>query len=319
MKKIFTLLSFTFLVGMANAQTPSTFDNLLPQIDTFLNGSDGTTLFNDGDAIFPTYYNTDWGYWASGWAISSMTDTLTAGAANLYSAIPRSGVQESLGYAVGQQGSSILLTDEGQLQPLKGLFITNTTYAYLSMKFGDDFAKKFGGETGDDPDFFVLTIKGFWQGEQTADSIDFYLADFRFEDNSQDYIVDSWEYVDLSSFGTVDSLSFTLNSTDVGDFGINTPLFFCIDQFNSTDITGIRTPRAQVNIAVYPNPTTEFVYVSTPPNGWIQIVSQQGRILKTIKTNGETMRLEMNNLPSGTYWIRYFDREQNGVVTVIKE
>jgi hypothetical protein len=32
------------------------------------------------------------------------------------------------------------------------------------------------------------------------DSIEFYLADFRFANNSQDYILKTWEYLDLTSF-----------------------------------------------------------------------------------------------------------------------
>jgi hypothetical protein len=35
-----------------------------------------------------------------------------------------------------------------------GAYFTNTTYAALSMLSGDSFAKKFGGASGDDPDWF---------------------------------------------------------------------------------------------------------------------------------------------------------------------
>jgi hypothetical protein len=34
------------------------------------------------------------------------------------------------------------------------------TYAALSMRDGDGFAKQFGGASGDDPDYFLLTITG---------------------------------------------------------------------------------------------------------------------------------------------------------------
>ena len=60
------------------------------------------------------------------------------------------------------------------------------------------FAKKFGGTTGNDPDFFKVTVKGYKGGVLTTDSVPFYLADFRFANNALDYIVDSW--LDLCSF-----------------------------------------------------------------------------------------------------------------------
>ena len=107
--------------------------------------------------------------------------------------------------------------------------LTNTTYAALSMRDGDSFAKRFGGVTGDDPDYLFLTITGKDAGNGDTGTIDFYLADFRFADNADDYILDDWTFVDLSSLGAVSSLEFTMTTTDVGQFGANTPLYFAID------------------------------------------------------------------------------------------
>ena len=36
--------------------------------------------------------------------------------------------------------------------------VANDTYPALSMKDGDAFSKKFGGDSSDDPDWFKLTI-----------------------------------------------------------------------------------------------------------------------------------------------------------------
>jgi hypothetical protein len=59
--------------------------------------------------------------------------------------------------------------------------------------------------------------------------VHFYLADYRFEDNAEDYIVKTWEWFDLSSLGRADSLMCTLGSSDTGMFGMNTPAYFCVD------------------------------------------------------------------------------------------
>ena len=105
----------------------------------------------------------------------------------------------------------------------------------LSMLRGDDFAKQFGGATGDDPDWFLLSVTGY-VGDTAAGSVDFYLADYRFGDNGQDYVVDTWEWVDLTGLGEVDGLGFALSSSDTGEFGMNTPGYFALDHLVVSEI-----------------------------------------------------------------------------------
>ena len=62
--------------------------------------------------------------------------------------------------------------------PITGVLVTNSTYAAISMRDGDQFAKKFGGESGDDPDFFRLVAHGYKDGSLT-DSVEFFLADYQ--------------------------------------------------------------------------------------------------------------------------------------------
>ena len=97
------------------------------------------------------------------------------------------------------------------------------------MRDGDQFAKKFGGNSGNEEDFFKLEIQGF-RGTVATGSVDFFLADYRFADNTQDYLVDQWARVNLSSLGAVDSLKFALSSSDLGQFGMNTPAYFAMDR-----------------------------------------------------------------------------------------
>jgi hypothetical protein len=96
------------------------------------------------------------------------------------------------------------------------------------MKEGDAFAKKFGGDDGTDPDFFKLNIWGR-RGGSSTDTLEFYLADFRDDDSEMDFIIEAWQWVDLSSLGKVDSLLFGLESSDMGAWGMNTPAYFCVD------------------------------------------------------------------------------------------
>jgi len=118
-----------------------------------------------------------------------------------------------------------------------GAYFTNTTYAALSMRDGDGFAKKFGGATGNDADWFKLTIKGIDANAQyTTNSVDFYLADYRFADNAQDYIIDEWTWVSLAMLGPVVGLEFDLSSSDVGQWGMNTPAYFAMDDMNAVPV-----------------------------------------------------------------------------------
>ena len=211
------------------AQT-ATFDDLTLAPNSFYNGSNGAGDFTSGGASFRNTYNTDFGVW-SGFAYSNTTDTTTAGFTNQYSAIPGIGADASANYGIGTAfgpGEAVITLPAGR--SASSVSLTNTTYAYLSMRDGDSFAKKFGGASGNDADFFKLTITGLDAADASIGSIDFYLADFRFTDNAQDYLIDEWTSVDLTSLAAARKLSFSLSSSDNHPiFGMNTPAYFAID------------------------------------------------------------------------------------------
>ena len=137
-----------------------------------------------------------------------------------YNAVAGQGVSGSPNYAIAFSLDELTL-DEPIVLP--GVYITNNNYAYYAMANGDDFTTKFGGADGNNADWFLLTITGHDVNAVETGSIDLYLADFRFEDNSLDYIVSDWTFVDLRDLGEVQALTFTFSSSDTGDFGMNTP------------------------------------------------------------------------------------------------
>jgi hypothetical protein len=170
-----------------------------------------------------------------GWAYSQQTDTTTPGFGNQHSAIPGHGVGGSATYGVAftggapsGQGDVSRITFAAPVATVGGYF-TNTTYAALAMRDGDGFSKQFGGPSGDDPDWFTLTIRGRDALDAETGSVAFDLADYRFADNAFDYIVMDWTWVDLSALGTVQALEFELTSSDAGQFGVNTPAYFALD------------------------------------------------------------------------------------------
>jgi len=195
-----------------------------------IGGTGELTGFVSRGAYFNNFSDGDWGFW-EGFAYSNMSDTTTAGYTNQYSAYTGSGFNSGDDiYAVGFVGYSIIPTVTfPRATSVIGGYFTNTTYAALSMLNGEGPAKRFGGPTGDDPDWFLLTITGRDGNGNITGSVDFYLGDYRFSDNNLDYIVDSWEFVDLTSLGLVKSIEFTLSSSDVGEWGMNTPAYFAMD------------------------------------------------------------------------------------------
>lgn len=242
--------AFAAILTAFAVNTPTLHASLVT-LETPALGEDGfrvnwqsTGGFSSGGAFFNNSYTSFGGGFFSwgGFALSQMTDTTTPGLPNQFSAYAGSGAGGSAQYAIGYYEGftptipTITLPD-GE-SPLS-ITLTNTTYTALSMRDGDDFSKKFGGATGNDPDFLKLTISGWDSGSQPTGSVEFYLADFRFADNAQDYIVSAWTEVDLSSFlPQTRSLTFGFTSTDVGQFGINTPTYVAVDNLNTVPEPG---------------------------------------------------------------------------------
>ncbi len=231
---------FSYAGTASQAATIVDFENVpLPTTSAagdYYNGSDLAGGFFSGGAAFFNDYNPLFDSW-SGWAASNSTDMTDAAFTNQYSAFPGGGAagSEKFGVAFDSSfGESMIVFAEPTA--LAGSFITNGTYPALAVRDGSQFSKKFGGLTGNDPDWFKLEIFGKDRLGNTTGTVEFYLADYRFADNSQDKIVDTWEWVDLTTLGTeVKSLEFALSSTDNGMFGMNTPAYFLMDNLTLAD------------------------------------------------------------------------------------
>ncbi len=317
LKTICILLASTCAISM-NAQTVSYFENLTLSPDTFSDGASQPlgTYFSSGNAEFYSFYDTSFGgFWGGGFAYTNMTDSATAGFGNQYSARTGIGFYGSANYAIGKQDAIVRLTGDAAGKAVSGLYVTNSTYAYLSMKDGDAFAKQFGspndangisdGTNGED--WFLLTIYNWHNGALSGDSVNFHLADFRDSNNAQDYIVKTWEWIDLTSLGNVDSLQFKLTSSDVGSFGMNTPAFFCVDNFTTTDASvGIFESSLPKNtFSIYPNPSTDFITISLEnlvnEETAIQIFDVTGKLVANETFTTGKQQISIVDLKSGLY------------------
>lgn len=203
------------------------FEDLAVNGDGIWNGSAGEEGFESGNVFFSNIYDSQYDSW-SGFAYSNHTDIYTAEYSNQYSSIAGSGAEQSSKYGVFFSWTKDTLVF---LRPEKvtNISVSNSTYAYRVMESGNDFAKKFGGEDGTDQDWYTLTLTGIDESGQPAGSLEIYLADFRFTDPQMDYISNVWNHISLEWMGFISKLVFTVASSDVGLYGINTPTYVCLD------------------------------------------------------------------------------------------
>ncbi|HOX46791.1 MAG TPA: DUF4465 domain-containing protein [Myxococcota bacterium] len=202
------------------------------QADSFWNGADGSGGFTSGPLTFVNAYDAQYASW-SGFAASSMRDTTTPGYDNQYSAIAGSGAGGSASFALGYTGLGparlSLAAGPSAEARFAGAWVCNTTYAYLSMRDGDAYAKEFGGASGEEPDWFRLTVTGLDAAGAQTSAVEFYLADYRGA-AAEDHLVDEFTWVDLSALGAVHALELGLDSSDQGEWGMNTPAYFALDR-----------------------------------------------------------------------------------------
>lgn len=108
-------------------------------------------------------------------------------------------------------------TDDAEFTP-QSMQITNTAYAYYTMRDGNAPAKKFN-----DADWFKIVAHGV-KADGSVVTADYYLA-------RDGKILDAWTSADLLKLGTVKSIYFTMESSDNGDYGMNTPAYFAMRDF----------------------------------------------------------------------------------------
>ena len=299
----FALLSVVICSPSGYAQTMAGFENFGLKPGEHLNNASPEKGFRSGSIELPNFYDTEFDFW-SGWAISADTNTTSPGFLNQYSSIAGEGALGTSTYCIGYIYDPIIvrLQPNAVGKPMIGMYVNNSTYTYLSVRDGDSFAKKFGGETGLDPDFLLLTIKKYSGGAMDDDSINIYLADYRFPQSKKDYILSDWTYVDLSKLGGVDSLELRMTSSDVGIFGMNTPAYVCIDQVSTDNLLSASSlDRRGMELVISPNPVSETLYIDVPVKGVCTISSMQGVQQWSRKLEVGHHQVEVTGWPKGMY------------------
>jgi hypothetical protein len=344
MKKIYFYagLSIAALSSHSIVAQQINFENItLSGTETFWDGSDLSGVHNNFTFtqtisenefsfvnVYDTTYSLLYGWWSTGWAFSNQTATNLTGLSGMYSS-QAGGASAGSKYSIGQGGSEISITPTGQNAiRVNSIKITNNNYAYFSMLNGDFYGKQFGspldangdadGTNGED--WFLLNIVGH-NIDGTTDTIDFYLADYRFANSTEDYIVDEWTLVDVSTLGYVNKLEFLLSSSDVGSFGMNTPSFFAIDdiQYTITSTASINEVSSSNEVVVYPNPTNGIINIASNEQiSTIEIMDITSKIVYSNSVSNSFETIDLSYLPAGVYHIKTTTSEGQVVKKLIK-
>lgn len=336
MKNKYTKIKFTaaaiLLAGAAAAQVavPSTFEDLTLAPGSYNDGASGSGNFTSGGATFVNSYNTGFGYWEGGFAYSNMGDTATGPSdfmTQLYETKAGTGHAGSSNFAIGTLNAGVKLDTPAVYAT--GIWLTNTAYAYNSMALGDGFGKKFGdtsatvhsaaGVNEGYPDWFLLDIVGYSGGVAT-DTVHFYLADFRFTDNSMDYIVRDWQFADLTPLGAADSLGFVLSSSDNGSFGMNTPAYFCIDDLAQGVVTGIGEA-IRPDLGIYPNPFADAftIDMKTAAPRIVTVYNAFGQAVLSLETDDAKIRLSLDAAAAGIYFVNVQQEGSSFTKRIVKK
>lgn len=200
-------------------------------------GNDVYSHIKQGPFSFIQIVNDQYGSW-NGIAISACKDTTFKSYTNgldMYHNVA-GGAYEGNNYAIvygSSDGSAqeYIKVDKGTT--LNSVYVTNSAYSRHSFAFGDSFTKPFTNDSC----YFKVSIIGVKE-DGTEVKKDVTLASYH--DGAVDYI-GNWQEVDLTELGEVRAIKFAFDSSDKGQWGINTPTYVCLDNLTASVTAGIST------------------------------------------------------------------------------
>jgi hypothetical protein len=204
-------------------------DIALPQ-EGYLDANLGSSYKSNGVEFYSDWVSDFGGYSNGGIYPSNLNDQFTTGILNQYSVIAQNNNYNQFGVVHysdynAKLGNNLAKFKLPMATTVESIKVTNSTYAYWAIKTGDDgFGTCRAYKEGD---WFKVTFTGYDVNGNKTGEIDHYLADFR---GGKSYISTSWEEVSLIGLGDkVSTVEISIDGTDVGEYGLNTPTYCCIN------------------------------------------------------------------------------------------
>lgn len=203
------------------------FEELSLPPESYWNGSDLSGMFTSKYLTFYNEYDEQWDFWG-GFAYTNQTDNTTFSHEN-YSSAAGSGALGSSNYVIGyysdfNNSTGIKIDTDISPETLNGMYLSLSAYVSLYMEFEDLYESE--------QHWLKLIITAYNTVEETQVSKEIIMADYRFN-QSDGYKFEDWHFIDMTWTNDSDSLYFTMESSDLGEWGINTPTYFCIDYVNA--------------------------------------------------------------------------------------
>lgn len=258
------------------------------------------TLYNDYTEMYDSW---------QGFAYTNTTDAETFSYTNLSSVA--GGGHNSENYVLGFIGmdwmtdyspipvSIKINTAECGNMENRGAYFCLSTYTSKYIDNGDMYATNHY--------YYKLGVSAY-SNSQLIVSREIVMADFT---DANSYKMDSWEFVDLSWIENADSVTFTAISNDAGEWGINTPAYFCIDDFGAENpLTAVKNI-TNINLDAYFDVNGELIINSDVKMLNVNVYDVAGRLLKSDNCNDYSTREYISN--NGVYIISA--NTENGVIS----
>lgn len=197
------------------------------------------------------------------------------------------------GFMMGERPVDMSFAD-GKSYEAVSVYVNLNSYAYYSMEYGDSFARAFTNG-----DKFTLTIHGV-APDETEKTVDVEFASYT---NGDLTINRGWKYVDLSTLGVVNELYFTMESTDSGAYGMNTPAYFCLDKLSVREAkhSSINNIKQDSRVDISYNRQSHTVTIDG--SDFAIICDVAGRRLMSI----DGTSADVSSLPAGVYLVKSGD------------
>lgn len=181
--------------------------------------------YDSEDMSFEYFLNEEYGYWG-GFAHSKMLDSdakngLYENQYSAYNSSAASGDSFLLYYYDSYNEPCDIVCKHLLTVHSVKLNLSTYTYASITDEEINEFARAFT-----DGDYLKVVFTPYFLDDQPAgQSVECYVVDYR---DGKRFVADNWQKFDLNLPATY-RIRVTIETTDVGEWGANTPLYICMD------------------------------------------------------------------------------------------
>lgn len=213
----------------------------------------------------------------------------------------------SYSFTTGEYGTSYITLEENNSFSPEGIYVCNAPWGYYGCTVGDGFAQPLAEEGG----YYKVTFNGVNIEEQTTKSIDFYLAERRYSDRNGDGVIndadsftlDHWAWCDLSEMGEIHTLYITMDSSDKGDYGMNTATLVCLDGLTVVAPTGAVNSITSDADHIYA--ADDNLYLTLSEAQLVTLYTTTGTLAYSTTVGAGSHIVYIGHLDSGVYFVRH--------------